>query len=385
MTTYYETLGVERNADLDTLRDAYRKLARRFHPDVNPDPKSHERMAKINEAFQTLIDPIRRQEYDAALGGGYIGVGAPRRVRRPKAPITVSLHKRLELHRTPVYASTFDVVSGELVTGSFDNELIWWNVKNGDLNRRHKLESGLISTLRSSTDGRILVAGASESQVSYCQISGTGSDLWRNFSIEWAAGTAISPDGRRVAMGTMHKATVLVDTTTGQQIYSKSDHAGAVTTLAWSADGKYVASGSADATVKLRDSGTGAVIHTFQPVRSTVTAIAFSPDNQCVAVAAVDLSIRIFSLVDGQLTKTMSGHTKPIETLAFHPNGWLLASGARDGIVGLWNAADGIGQANLEASARPILTVSFSEDGGMLASAGLDKIVRLWRVNAKGK
>jgi WD40 repeat protein len=317
------------------------------------------------------------------LGGAYIGVGTKRRVRRPKAPITVSLHKRLEVHRTPVYASTFDIDSGELITGSFDNELIWWNVEEGEATRRHKLESGLISNLRSVGGSRVMVAGASESQVSFCQVSSTGSDLWRNFAIEWASCTAVSPDGTRIAMGTLHKSVVMIDTSNGHVKYTKTDHSGSITAVTWSADGKYIASGSADATVKLRDAVTGQVIHTFQPVRSTVTSLAFSPDNQFVAVAAVDLSIRIFSLVDGQLLKVMSGHTKPIETLAFHPNGWLLASGARDGIVGLWNAADGIGQANLEASARPILTVSFSEDGSMLASAGLDKIVRLWRVNAK--
>ncbi len=383
MTTYYETLGVERNADLDSLRNAYRNLARKFHPDVNPDPNSHERMAKINEAFQTLIDPIRRKEYDAVLGGAYIGVGTVKKVRKPKAPISVSLSHRLELHRTPVYASAFDITTGELITGSFDNELIWWDAQKGELNRRHKLESGLISTIRSIPGGKVLVAGASEAQVSFCQVSGGGSDLWRNYAIEWAACTAISPDGTRLAMGTMHKSVVLIDTSTGHSIYSKSDHTGAVTSVVWSADGKYLASGSADATVKLREASTGKEIYTFQPVRSTVTALAFSPDNQCVAVAAVDLSIRIFNLVDGQLTKVMSGHTKPIETLAFHPNGWLLASGARDGIVGLWNATDGIGQANLEASARPILTVAFSEDGTVLSSAGLDKVVRIWSVNAK--
>lgn len=383
MITYYETLGVERNADPDSLRLAYRKLARRFHPDVNPDPESHEKMARINEAFQTLIDPVRRQEYDASLGGAYIGVGAPRRQRRPKAPVSVTLAHRLDLHRTPVYALTFDVDSGNLVSGAFDNELIWWSGEDGEPIRRHKLESGLISTLRSVPGGKILVAGASESQVSFCQVSESGSDLWRNHALEWAAVAAISPNGERLAMGTVHKSLVLMDIATGHIRYTKTDHSGSITAIAWSADGRYVATGSSDASVKLRDAETGAVIYTFQPVRSTVTALAFSPDNSVVAVAAVDLSIRIFSLVDGTLSKVMTGHTKPIECLSFHPNGWLVASGGRDGVIGLWNATEGIGQAHLEASARPILSVAFSEDGSLLASAGLDKLVRVWRVHAK--
>ncbi len=384
MTTYYETLGVERNADVDALRTAYRKLARKFHPDVNPDPSSHERMAKINEAFQTLVDPVRRQEYDAMLGGGYIGVGAPKRTRRKKAPVSVSLVHRLELHRTPVYALTYDPIEGHLISGSFDNEVLWWNANEGTLLRRHKLESGLISVMRSADNKRLLVAGASESQVSFCQISEKGSDHWRNHAIEWASCVAISPDGQRLAMGTVHRQLVVMDLTNGHILFTKSDHQGSVTAVSWSSDGRYLVSGSADATAKLRDAQTGKVIYTFEPVRSTVTSLALSHDNSTLAVAAVDLSIRVFSLVDGQLLKVMTGHTKPIECMEFHPNNWLVATGARDGIIGLWNASDGIGQAHLEASARPILAVAFNTDGSMLASAGLDKIIRVWSVNAKG-
>jgi len=64
-------LGVEPSAEAESIRRQYRKLARRFHPDVNPDPKSHDLMARINEAFETLIDPTRRSEYDAMLDGGF--------------------------------------------------------------------------------------------------------------------------------------------------------------------------------------------------------------------------------------------------------------------------------------------------------------------------
>lgn len=383
VTTYYDTLGVERNADVEALRNAYRKLARKFHPDVNPDPNSHERMAKINEAFQTLVDPIRRQEYDELLGGAYLGIATPKKRRKAKAPISVSLSHRLELHKTPIYALVFDHDTGQLISGAFDNEILWWNAETGELQRRHKLESGLISMMRSVPGQKLLIAGASESQVSYCQVSAKGSDLWRNHAIEWAACAAVSPDGQRLAMGTVHKSLSLMDLTNGHIRYTKADHQGSLTSIAWSNDGKYLATGAADATVKLRDAETGETVHTFQPVRSTVTSIAFSPDSSLIAVAAVDLSIRIFSLVDGQLSKVMTGHTKPIECLAFHPNNWLVASGARDGIVGLWNASEGIGQAHLEASARPILSVAFNDTGDTLASGGLDKVVRIWNVNAK--
>ncbi len=61
----YAVLGVARDADEDTIRKVYRKLARRFHPDVNPgDEPAEERFKAISEAYAVLSDPERRGNYD---------------------------------------------------------------------------------------------------------------------------------------------------------------------------------------------------------------------------------------------------------------------------------------------------------------------------------
>ncbi len=61
----YGTLGVERSADEDTIRKAYRKLARRYHPDVNPgDSEAEERFKAISEAYSVLADEEKRRNYD---------------------------------------------------------------------------------------------------------------------------------------------------------------------------------------------------------------------------------------------------------------------------------------------------------------------------------
>ncbi|MEU6972616.1 J domain-containing protein [Kitasatospora aureofaciens] len=60
----YEVLGVPRDADGDEIQQAYRKLARKYHPDVNRDPSAEERFKEINEAFSVLSDPNQRGRYD---------------------------------------------------------------------------------------------------------------------------------------------------------------------------------------------------------------------------------------------------------------------------------------------------------------------------------
>lgn len=62
---YYEVLGVSKDADEDTLKKAYRKLAKKYHPDANPGDKEAEaKFKEASEAYSVLSDPQKRQQYD---------------------------------------------------------------------------------------------------------------------------------------------------------------------------------------------------------------------------------------------------------------------------------------------------------------------------------
>jgi len=61
---YYETLGVPRAATSEEIRSAYRKLARRYHPDINKDEDAEERFKEVAEAYEVLSDADKRERYD---------------------------------------------------------------------------------------------------------------------------------------------------------------------------------------------------------------------------------------------------------------------------------------------------------------------------------
>jgi molecular chaperone DnaJ len=120
----YQVLGVERGASDAEIKRAFRKLAQQWHPDVNTEPAAQERFKEINEAYQILSDPERRQRYDmfgragveggpgaggfegfggfsdifdAFFGGGAAGAGSARRGRpQPGADLRYDLRISFE-------------------------------------------------------------------------------------------------------------------------------------------------------------------------------------------------------------------------------------------------------------------------------------------------
>ena len=97
---FYAILGVPQEASTADIKRAYRRLARRYHPGVNPgDRAAEEIFERIVEAYETLVDPGRRRQYDTAgahgapaVGIGVVHVRRVRFFRREARPAGVDVH-----------------------------------------------------------------------------------------------------------------------------------------------------------------------------------------------------------------------------------------------------------------------------------------------------
>jgi curved DNA-binding protein len=84
LVDYYRLLAVAHDADADAIRSAWRRLARRYHPDVAKGKKAAGRFIQIREAYEVLSDPERRRRYDAWRQR--VAPASPRRGRTPASP-----------------------------------------------------------------------------------------------------------------------------------------------------------------------------------------------------------------------------------------------------------------------------------------------------------
>ncbi len=133
MPDYYKVLQVDPQAEEEVIEAAYRRLARKYHPDVYAGPDASERMRELNRAYALLKDPAKRQEYDAAREQEFVAqvqlvaqrisgqqravtkedlewyAKQPKKAREetpsdPETPVVRSSVRRAEMHQAPRHA-----------------------------------------------------------------------------------------------------------------------------------------------------------------------------------------------------------------------------------------------------------------------------------------
>jgi len=191
---------------------------------------------------------------------------------------------------------------------------------------------------------------------------------------------AFSPDGTRIASGSVDNTVIIWNAATGRVITTLHGHTHGVTGVAYSPDGKRLASASLDSTVILWNAETGEATFTLSGHASHVWSVAFSPDGKRIVSGSdsADKTLKIWNAETGQEELTILGHSGNVRAVAFSPDGHRIASGEGNGAVGIWDAETGGEILSIAAHAAAVESVSFSPDGKRIASGSRDRTVKVW-------
>ena len=290
------------------------------------------------------------------------------------------------------YGLAFCPKAGETIVAAGDHfrEVVkLWNVETGQEMGTLDGHAPLLWTVEFSPDGQRLAAGS---------IHG-GGKVW-----DWRTGQVVfelphleisrfaySPDGRHLAVAVWNddKDVIICEAATGRVIRSFGKHNAGIEGMAYSPNARCLATSGNDGTVKIWDEATGELLRTLRGHTGAVKDVAYTPDGRRLTSAGWDKTVRIWDAETGQETLTLRGHTDIVMKLEFSPNGSLLVSTGEDG-VRIWNATPADELTGSEALSVPghtsmVNSVAFSPDGRLLASAASDRQIKIWDVASLGQ
>lgn len=261
-------------------------------------------------------------------------------------------------------------------------------------------------------------------------ILGTPIYTYRNHLLGLNA-VAWSPDGMRIASGSLDQTVQIWDAPTGGDILYYRGHSSSVFAVTWSPDGKYIASGgdrrvlvwesatghtifnygghphgvyavawlphgtriasagtndNDHATVQVWDATTGGHIATYDNNATLIYSVAWSPDGKRIAATSSngfttngDNTVVVWDVDTGNLAFAYRGHSSTVRGIAWSPDGMRIASVSSE--VHVWNATTGKHVLIYRGHALGVLTVGWSPDGRHIATGSADRTVQVWNAS----
>lgn len=198
-----------------------------------------------------------------------------------------------------------------------------------------------------------------------------------------------SPDGKHIISTDSQIGAIRIkiwDAITGKELLMLSGHEATIWSLSYSPDGTRIASGSVDKTIRIWDTVNGVELRTLRghgdwpdyPEISPVTSVAFSPEGKLLASCSYDYTVRIWNPETGAEMKTLKGHSYIVNDVAFSPDGKRLGSASSDGTFRVWDVATGSELMAVKAHDAEVISIVFSPDGKRIVSGSKDGTIRIW-------
>jgi WD40 repeat protein len=282
-------------------------------------------------------------------------------------------------HAGPVRQALYNGRQDRVVSCSDDKTVKLWNAADGKLVQSIDAHDGAVIGVAVNADATRIVSSGADKTVKVFTLPAKPGDKPLAISLPAAASAvALSPNGLRVAAALPGDKTANVhvfDATSGKEMMTLAQHAGAIRALGFLGDNRTLVSAGADKIVRLSDMNVLAVLDAHA---GGVASVAFHNNGTQALSGGADKTVKLWDLAKGQALKTFGPLADPVRAVAFNRAGTQIgAAGGKS--VSVWTIADGKELRKLEHPAE-VAGLSFSADGTRLATAAADNEARVWEL-----
>lgn len=292
-----------------------------------------------------------------------------------------------------MWAAAWAPSSNILATGSVDESVKLWHESSDGLEQKHHVLGYSLGVISLAVDsaGTYGAATSLDSMVRVWDMNdySTKAVLPLPPSETWSLAFAPATEGEQLQVavaGGSSNTVRIIDVAASKELTTLAMPAGDekqrkerfVLSVAYSPDGRRLAAGSMDGTVAVFDVASGQMLHSLKGHFKPVRGVTFTPDSKFVLTACDDMHAHMYDAEHGALVEAFSGHESWVLSVCCHPDGTAFATGGSDSKIKLWDLQTRTCAQTVSEHSDQVWGVAFRPDGSRLASVSDDKSICLF-------